>query len=60
MLLLASPLASASLIALAAPDMFSGDANGDSGTRTLLGALVILVVIAVVIGIGQLMTGKRA
>ena len=53
-------LAPVSLAAVAAPDMFSGDANGDSGTRTIVGALVIIVLLAVIVGIGQMMTGKRA
>jgi hypothetical protein len=60
MILPSSLLAPISLAALAAPDMFSGDANGDSGTRTIVGALVILVILGVVVGIGQMMTGKRA
>lgn len=30
----------------------------DSGTRTLLGVAGVLVVLAVVIGIGQMMTGS--
>jgi len=44
--------------ALLADPMFAVDQDGDSGGRTVAGALAILVVLAVVIGIGLVM-GRR-
>jgi hypothetical protein len=44
-----------SFTALAADPMFAVDANGDSGGRTIAGALAILVVLAVVVSIGLFM-----
>ena len=44
------------LVALTALKEISEDGSTDAN-RTLLGALAILVIFAVVIGIGQLMTG---
>jgi hypothetical protein len=44
------------LVALAALKDISEDGSTDPG-RTLMGALALLVIIAVVIGIGQMMTG---
>ena len=61
MTVLAHPVASVPSVALAALAFFTGDRNGDSGDRTLLGALLVLVVLAVVIGIGLFMgRGERA
>lgn len=57
----AHPAAAIPSVALAALSFVAGDRNGDSGERTLLGALVVLVVLAVVISIGMLMgRGERA
>jgi hypothetical protein len=44
-----------SFAALAADPMFAVDANGDSGGRTIAGALAILVILAVVVSIGLFM-----
>lgn len=50
-----------SLVALAADPMFATDANGDSGTRTVVGALGVLLILALVISIGVMMgKGERA
>jgi hypothetical protein len=48
------------MILLAALQPFAGDANSDSGMRTIVGTITILVVLAIVIFIGNAMTGKRA
>ncbi len=49
------PVASIPAAAFVALSSFAADANGDSGERTLLGAVVVLAVLAVVIGIGLFM-----
>jgi len=43
------------LSALASLPLFAEDADGTSGTRTVVGALLTLVVIAVVVSIGMMM-----
>jgi hypothetical protein len=55
MTVLAPPAAFVPSVALAALSFFTGDRNGDSGDRTLLGALLVLVVLGVVIGVGLFM-----
>jgi len=42
-------------VALAALSVIAGDANGDSGDRTVIGAAVVLLVLAIVILIGLAM-----
>jgi hypothetical protein len=49
---LAASIPVAAFVALSSS---AADANGDSGERTLLGAVVVLAVLAVVIGIGLFM-----
>jgi hypothetical protein len=44
-----------SFTALAADPMFAVDANGDSGGRTIAGALAILVILAVVVALALFM-----
>jgi hypothetical protein len=51
----AHPGASIPSAALVALPFFAGDANGDSGDRTLVGVIVVLVVLAVVLSIGLYM-----
>jgi hypothetical protein len=46
------------LVALASLKEISEDGSTDPG-RTLMGAIALLVIIAVVIGIGQFMTGSE-
>jgi hypothetical protein len=49
------------LAALAAPSLVPGDSGSDSGARTLVGAAVVLTMIAIVIGAGAVMDrGSRA
>jgi hypothetical protein len=55
MTVLAHPAAFVPSVALAALSLFAPDRNGDSGDRTLLGALLVLVVLGVVIGVGLFM-----
>jgi hypothetical protein len=55
MTLPAHPAAAIPSVALAAVAFFADDRNGDSGDRTLIGAGVVLVVLALVILIGLAM-----
>jgi FtsH-binding integral membrane protein len=55
------PAASIPAAAFVALSSFAVDANGDSGERTLLGALLVMVVLAVVISMGLFISrGDRA
>jgi hypothetical protein len=49
------PAASIPAAAFVALSSFAADPNGDSGERTVLGAVVVLAVLALVIGIGLFM-----
>jgi len=61
MSVLLHPAASIPAAAFVALSSLAVDANGDSGERTLLGALGVLVILGVVIGIGLFMSrGERA
>jgi hypothetical protein len=48
-------------VALSALRMFAAEAEGDSGTRTIVGVFIVLAVMGLVIGISLMMTrGKQA
>lgn len=55
---LAAPVPLTALVALR---LFASDGDGNSGSRTVVGACVVLLVMAVVIAIGLMMSrGKSA